>query len=264
MAKDSFVKHLRILLHTDDENLRKIKARLDTIGDDVATKMADGFTKMVDKAGQFFEQTIKNAIKELDNMLNYSQLSSSKTRDLAFGYGFSASQAYGWTNALKAVGLESEEDLFYANEQEMAQFREAFEKYSNYYTELYDSGFFEQLQEYQFEMYQFKKDMEMEVIRFFMNNKDTIKSGMKAIVTIASMLAQAFGWLVNLFDRAVNPTTASTADVVSQYNQTTNSSVVNANVNNTFNGVSATDAAWLSNAGEMAYEQTIKALGGDV
>lgn len=206
-----------------------------------------------------FKDAFSNSIEEMKSMLEYSQLSSSRTRELAFGYGFSSSQAYGFTQALKAVGLENEENLFYANTQELAQFRKAFEKYSNYYENLYNSGFFETMQDYQFEMQDFKMELTQEVIQFFINNKDLIKDGMKGLLEISKTLLQLFSWLVSAFGNGNQA--LETSEILSQYSNVTNNSRT-VSINNNFNGVGKNDERWLADMGNLTYAQVIEALGG--
>lgn len=229
---------------TDKKIMSSLKRSGAQIADTITTAITDAF---------------KAATSEMKEMLEFSQLSSKRTRDLAFGYGFSSAEAYGWTQALEMTGLESEEDLFYANQQELAQFREAFEKYSNKYSELYDAGFFKQMQEYQYEMADFRQELTVEVVEFFMNNKELIKTGMKGMITAAEVLLKIFGWLVSAFGTTNNA--LSSSEIVSQYSEVKNTST-NVSVNNNFNGISKSDEAWLSGMGSLTYAQVIEALGG--
>lgn len=206
------------------------------------------------------KQLFKDAINEMSEMLDYSQLSSAHTRELAFGYGFSSSEAYGWDKAMSMLGFQSEEDLFYANTQELQQFREAFEKYSNYYNELYDSGFFEQLQEYQFEMQDFKNEVQMQIVQFFMDNKDTIMAAMRAILTIADSLLK----FISLFTGTSSNYAASTSDIINQYTTTNSpSNTATLNVTNTFNNADSSISSQMSNEVESEYRLVIQALGGN-
>lgn len=225
---------------------------------------AKGIKKVYDGIISSFKTSLSDVIDELNNMLDFSKLSNANTRQLALQYGFSSSEAYGFDKAKSLLGFDSEEDLFYANTQELQQFREAFEKYSDYYTNLYDSGFFKQLQEYQYEMADFKQEMQMQVIEFFMDNKDTIKSGMQAIMDIAKLLMKMFGWMVDLFGNRLGLEGMSSTDIVNQYsNSSSRTNNTNVSVSNTFNNVAKNDETWLANAGSMTYQQVIKALGGN-
>lgn len=222
----------------------KVKTEFASIGKQFASELTSAI-----------KTAFSDAIEEMKSMLEYSQLSNAATREYAFKYGFSSSEAYGFDKALSAVGLSSEEDLFYANTQELQQFRTAFEKYSNRYQELYDKGFFEQMQEYQFEMADFKNEVTLEIVQFFMDNKDTIKTVMKAIIDVSKFIVQALGWIVDLLN---GPQRATVSEVVTNY-RTSNTNV---SVNNSFTNVAKNDETWLVNAGELTYEQIIQALGG--
>lgn len=222
----------------------------------------DNFIKtMLNSSVVEFGNIVNDALNELDNMLQYSQFSSSRTRELAFGYGFSSSEAFAYERALEAVGLTSMEDLMYANTQEQKQFREAFTKYSEKYDELYDSGFFEKMQEYQFEMQDFKFEMQQEIIEFFINNKDIIMTVMTSVIEMSEAVLTGFAWLIDFFDRSgarsSSDRAAATSDIISQYST---SKSTNVNIDNTFNNVSKIDQPWLARAGSVTYEQIIKAL----
>lgn len=211
--------------------------------------------------GKAIVNAFKNAWEEMSNMLQYSKLSDANTRNLAFTYGFSGSQAYGWDKAMKQLGFSDEEDLMYANAQELQQFRAAFEKYSSYYDDLAESGYFEQLQEYNVEMEDFKMEMQQSIIAFFIENKDLIMSAMKGVLEIAQFLLKSTSWLFggNSSDRV-----AGTTDIISQYNTTSTSSNASLSVTNNFNNVDSSTSSTLSREAEYEYRQVIKALGGNV
>lgn len=234
-----------------------VKTAWTSVTNQLQTLTTNFVNDTIDTMKSFFS----DAIDEMKNMLEYSQLSSSRTRELAFGYGLSSSEAYGWDTAMKMLGFSSEEDLFYANAQELSQFRKAFEKYSSYYTELYNSGFFETMQQYQFEMQDFKLQMQQDLIRFFVDNKDSITSAMKGILTITEWVVKGFSWFMGDSSSKV----ASTADVVSQY-ITTNQASSNANLNvtNNFNNVDSSTAGTISSEVNNEYRQIIMRLGGRV
>ena len=178
---DEYKKTFKIVWEWSKDSLIKMSEDLDRA---ISRGLKSSVSWFKNKFIDAFKGAFKDSISEMKNMLEYSQLSSSHTRDLAFGYGFSSSQAYGFNQALRAVGLKDEEDLFYANTQELTQFRKSFEKYSNYYEDLYNSGFFDTMQDYQFEMQDFKMSLTQEVIQFFVHNKDLIKAGMKGLLEI--------------------------------------------------------------------------------
>ena len=188
-------------------------------------------------------------------------LSNAETRDLAFTYGFSGSQAYGFTKAKDIMGIESDEDLMYLTGAQSQKFQELMSKYSEKYSELYDSGFFDEYEEYQYEMKEFREEITMEVVKFFMDNKDTIKDGMRAIMKLTEFVLNALSWLVNFLggSRSESQIAATTNDIINSY-ATSNNKNTNVTIDNTFNNVAKEDQSWLANAGSMTYEQVIKAL----
>ena len=205
-----------------------------------------------------------DAIDGMKDALEFSQLSNSQTRDLMFSYGLNNAQAYGLTQAQELVGVESFEDMMYMNPQERSQFIEAFQKYTEKYDELYESGFFEDMQDFQYEMKDFKLEMQHDVMKFFVENKDLIKAGMKAIIQIAEWIVKFFGSIVDAFSsggRSDSERSAAVSDIISNYtntNTTNNNSTTN---NNTFN-INSQNGQWSREVGQILYGQQIVAYEG--
>lgn len=237
--------------------------------EDFKSKATDLVKNTLTNAFNSFVSNVKDAFsdawEELDNILAYSKLSDSNTRELAFTYGFNSSEAYGYDKSMDILGLESFEDLMYMTAQEQEQFNELFKNYSSRYADLYDSGFFTDLQDYNVEMANFQEEMQLELVQFFMDNKDTIQTTMKAMIDLSSYAIKVLGWFVDNWGGGTaisdSAKSAATSDIVNQYSSS-NSSTTNTNVNvdNTFNNVASSDQSWLANAGQLTYEQVIKAL----
>lgn len=240
-----------------------------------------------------------DAWDELSTILDYSRLSNQNTRELAFTYGFTSAEAYGFSQAQSMLGIQSEEDMWFMTEQEWNQFSRLQEKYTTQYQELYDSGFFDTLLDYQIEMEEFKQDLKLSVVQFFMDNKDTIMTILKGLMEAAEIIVQVLGWIFNTLDTSEtsqderlreadkiisgytleggagsfvaqdwsNSDQAQIAEQASivnnnqQANNTTNANKT-VSVNNTFNNVSRDNQEWLQNAGERTYKQVIDALNG--
>lgn len=197
-----------------------------------------------------------DAWDELKNILSFSRLSNQQTRDLMFTYGFDSSQAYGFDKATDIMGIQSEEDLMYMTSEQSERFRELMSDYTEKYSKLYDTGFFNTLEEFQYEMAEFKDEMTMEVVQFFMDNKDTIKQGMLAIMKLADFTIESLGWLVNFFGGRSTISASARAQNTTQIIDNARS----VNINNTFNDVAQKDRSWLANEVQGVYEQTLKAL----
>lgn len=205
-----------------------------------------------------------DAIDGMKDALEFSQLSNSQTRELMFSYGLNNAQAYALTQAQQLVGVNSFEDMMYMNAQEREQFIEAFQKYTEKYDALYESGFFEDMQDFQYEMKDFKLEMQHDVMKFFVDNKDLIKAGMKAIIQIAEWILKFFGSIVDAFSsggRSDSERSAAVSDIISNYtntNTTNNNSTTN---NNTFN-INSQNGQWSKEVGQILYGQQIVAYEG--
>lgn len=222
----------------------------------------DSLNDILTSALESLGSLLASGFDELENILNFSQLSDAETRDLMMRYGFSNSEAYGYTKAMSALGFESEEDLMYANQQELELFRKSFEKYSGKYNELYNSGMFDSMQEFNAQMEEFKEDVKLEVVDFFMNNQDTIRAAMKSIISLAEFAITALGKIVQWLNPDARTSdsqkAANTASIISNYSNI--NSGTNVSIDNTFNNVAKSDQTWLAHAGQLTYEQIIKAL----
>ena len=246
---DKKVKEYNKLLGKDEQ-----KEKVKEITTEIKGLLVDDLIKLGTKFVGDLRQIFKDAWKELDNTLQYSLLSNEQTRNLAFGYGFSASQAYGFSKALSVTGINNEENLMYANAEQLKLFKEAFEKYSDKYEKIYDSGLFNKMYEYQVEMEEFKEDMKLEVVEFFVDNKDTIKDGMMALMDISKVVLDIFSFMFGTYNSRVS----AASDVISSYSSVTN----NVSVSNTFNGIDAGNQQNLARLGAMTTEQLMASIGG--
>ena len=197
--------------------------------------ISDISAKFLSKLGSL----MTDALDEMDNMLRYSQLTDAGIRETKFSYGFSSSQAYGFDKAKSMLGISSDEDLMYMNNQQQQQFRNAFIKYSEKYTKLADDGFFEKMQEYNVEMEEFKEDLKLNFVEWFMNNKDSIKLTLDAIMSFTQFTMTALSWLLKYFgqkETSESEKSARISDVINNYSSS-RSNVVTVTNNNTYNGV---------------------------
>ena len=227
------------------------------IAKDFNTSFQAGASTIVAIALNKLASLFSDAWDELGNMLDYSRLSNQKTRDLAFTYGFDASQAYAYSKAMDVMGLQSEEDIFYMNDAERQQFYDNFSKYSQKYDDLYDSGFFDMVREYEIEMAEFKEDMKLEVVSFFMDNKDTIKAGMQAMMSAAEVLLKIFGWLMQYGGDDIDSDSSRAADTSQIISNYKGGNTLNAKVDNTYNISNQTQADWATDIGRAQFQQIL-------
>lgn len=259
----SFVNGFSSGTSTLSKQLYKAGSDVSDIASAFLTDWKAGVMEIANKFLESLGNLLSDSLDELDTISNYSRLSNARTRQLAFTYGFSGSQAYGYDKAMRLMGYSSLEDLMYANNKEQQTFRELFTSYTDKYSKLYDSGFFDTLVEYNVEMSNFQEELKLEVIEFILENKDLIHDGMEAIMSIARIALQ-FASKVGDFVQLVNPfksykssyESATTGDIIKNYT-TSNKSV---KVDNTFNytGNAGQDAFYKS--GQLILQQMIAAL----
>lgn len=202
-----------------------------SFGSFIQTKVIKGLANIFDSFVSEIKDTFSSAWEELDSMLGYSKLSSAQTRSLAFGYGFSASEAYAYEKTLGVMGLSSMEDLFYLNTQEQQKFNELFGKYTKRYSDLYDEGFFEDLQDYQYEMQTYKDDFEQVAMKIIIDNKDVILGFLKLGMEAFKIITKPVEWidaLIHIGDVGKMSSEAERISAIENYsNRTTNISMSN-------------------------------------
>ena len=111
-------------------------------------------------------------------------------------------------------------------------------------------------------MEDFKQEILTEVVRFFVDNKDTIKNGMLALMKLAEFTISALGKIVdflNVRDVSYESNMGLASDIINNYSGG-NSSSLSVKIDNTFNNVSKDDQTWLANAGQMTYGQLVEAI----
>lgn len=233
---DSRKKELNSKVKSDDEKSKEeeqLKAQ-----EDLFTSI---FARIEDLSKSFLSQLgnlFSSAWSELKEITDFSRLSSAQTRNLAFTYGFDSSQAYGYTQAMSMMGFESEEDLMYATNEEISRFRELFQKYTSWYETVGEEEL-KLYRDFEIEMAEFKQDLKLTVVDFFMDNKDDIKRLIEVSFDIGEALITTLGWLLKYFGgeevRSSSERTAAASDIISNYVSNSNTSNKNANFNNTFN-----------------------------
>lgn len=204
----------------------------------------------------------KEAWSELKQTIDYSQMTNPQLRNQALAYGFNPAQNYAYSKTMQMMGFSSFDDLYFMNAQERSKFQEKFVEYQDRYIRMYDSGFFKDLQNYEWEMTEFKEDLTYDVMQWLVDNKDTLKNLLLVLTDFAKGTLEALGWLLDAFssgrERTESERRASVLDIINNHSNVANSTSVK--IDNTFNNVDSKDRTWLANAGAMTYEQIIQAL----
>lgn len=218
-----------------------LKQGFDTFVGNIKTQVLRQLSSIANSFISGIANVFKEAWEELGNMVERSFLTNDTYRENAFSYGMSASESYGFEQAKSMLGV-NDETMIYMNDYQWGKFRDIMTKYAERYEKLYDSGFFEDYLDFQIEMQEFKQDMEMEIIEFFMDNKDTIKDFMELTIDAMEFIVDALGWIMDFLDPDGRTSDEEKIDningILDQYvsNNNVTNNTVNMDGNYTFNG----------------------------
>lgn len=235
----------------------------------IKDKLGDMLESIGDALTDFFKDTFSAAKERILDMASYdlenSLFVNSFARRQALKYGITDSaQNYALSQAMSELGMSSEEDLMFMNPAQQEKFAERMGYWSGKYTELANKDFFRTVQEFQLEWSEFKYDMELGMIEFFMQNKDTIKRVMEVGMQFMEGVLTLLSSILDFFQisRSDSQKHAASMEIVRNY--TSRTSTTNVNINNTLNPSSQvlTDKQMLSQAGRLSYAQLIEALKG--
>lgn len=266
----------------DIKTLKELKEMLDDLAEStkppenvsvvrklIKDKLGDMLESIGDALTDFFKNTFNAAKERILDMASYdlenSLFTNSFARRQALKYGITdPAQNYALSQAMNELGMSSEEDLMFMNPAQQEKFAERMGYWSGKYTELANKDFFRTVQEFQLEWSEFKYGMELGMIEFFMQNKDTIKRVMEAGMQFMQGVLTLLSSILNFFQisRSDSQRHAASMEIVRNY--TSRTSTTNVNINNTLNPSSQvlTDKQMLSQAAQLSYAQLIEALKG--
>lgn len=251
---------------TEEQEERKATKQTNFLGKLLGNAILKGSELIADG----LKKTVKEGWKELTTMASYSLGSSlfqnSASRSTALTYGTSNAESYALNKAMNTLNLQSEEDLYYMNQNQQTVFAQEISKWTKFYEDAESSGLFDSIEEMNLEFKRFKDDMMIEITEFIMENKDEIMNAIRVIVNALKTIVKVVSSILSFMTIDTGPTSAAernakTSDIISNYSYGGNRSV-KISVDNTFNGVSANDKNTLMNASELVYKQTIEAIKG--
>ena len=234
---------------------------LPVTGNPLADYFINEASKLLNDVVKEIKTTIKKSWEDLGNMIKYSQLTDSSIRETKFTYGFSDAQTYGFTQALNLLGIK-EEDLFFMNSSQWAKFSEKFNEYTERYQKIYDSGFYDDLQNFNWGMQEFEEDIKYTIMKFFVDNKDLIVTGLHALIDLTNATVSALSNILTYLTPEKEASAAERASAISQILNNQKYSSTKVNMNNTFNNTNATQNSEIINDLGFVLQQAVKALGG--
>lgn len=226
-------------------------------GKDAYTGLINGIKQKIYRGIEEIGRNIKdkieslydNAISLIDKASRYSdssKLYNSDITSLKWNYGLNSSQAYAYSKANSITGVGGMEDLWKLTSEQREFYSQMFDRYLNQYESWQENGFLQDFQNFQIEWSLFKENLEVEVVEFFMNNKDNIKSLLTSLMQflesslpILNGILQIITSLTNWFFSKSSLSPSST-DVISQW--------TNSNINNTQQHVNVENKVSLTNS----------------
>lgn len=212
---------------------------------------ADILTTALGVSWKSFADIMTSVTEEMGTMLQSSLLTNSTTRSNVFGFGMSSGESYGFEKAKSALGNLSTEDLMYMSPKQAELFQKTMTQYAQEYNKLYDEGFFDTLMEYQVERAKFQDEVEIELIKMFVENKDTFISGMKGIMKIADAILKVLAYMSGR-------QTASASETISNYSSKSISVDTTFNITGQVNDMNWAKAG--EQVGEYAYSAVSKGM----
>ena len=232
----------------------KFSNAANSFGTKLKSSLANVVSNLVSKMYESLKTLIGSALTELNEMASYNLGSSyqinSNARNQAMQYGLSNEQNYAFSKVKSEMGISSDEDMYYMNDTQREKFAERMGYYTSEYNKLNDEDFFNKYEEFQLEIKEFKNEIVMTVVEWFVQNKDTVTNVLNMTLSFMKTVLNTLGKITEYFagttERSTETRANATADIISTYaaNSTNN---VNMKVDNTYNIQGAEDSSRLQN-----------------
>ena len=216
-------------------------------------------TKTVNEIKKISAKFLKE-FQKVQDLVDYSRLSNQAVREQAFEFGFSPAENYAYTQAMDVMGLSSFEDLYFLTEKQWTRFNNNFEKFQERYTKLYDEGFFDAVEDFNYQMAEWEEDLKYTFLQFVVDNKEDVMDLLDLVENILETTVKMTSWFFGESAGAKRRRRASeVAEIVGTGNSTTtkNTTVTFSPV---FNGVGNETKASLDTSLSLVKEQILLAL----
>lgn len=224
-----------------------------------ASKTVAAIKKAVAEIKKISDKVIK-VLEKVQDVVDYSRLSNPAVREQAFEFGFSPAENYAYTQTMDVMGLSSFEDLYFLTESQWKRFNDNFEKFQERYTNLYDEGFFDAVEDFNYQIAEWEEEMKYEFLQFLANNKENVIDLLDIGENILESILKITSWLVGEGEGTRRRRRASeVAEIVGTGNSATtkNTTVTFSPV---FNGVGSETKASLDTSLSLVKEQILLAL----
>ena len=216
-------------------------------------------TKTVNEIKKISAKFLKE-FQKVQDLVDYSRLSNQAVREQAFEFGFSPAENYAYTQAMDVMGLSSFEDLYFLTENQWTRFNNNFEKFQERYTKLYDEGFFDAVEDFNYQMAEWEEDLKYTFLQFVVDNKEDVMDLLDLVENILETTVKMTSWFFGESAGAKRRRRASeVAEIVGTGNSTTTKNIT-VTFSPIFNGVGSETKASLDTSLSLVKEQILLAL----
>ena len=218
-------------------------------------------SKIAEKALKKLKEIVDDSVDELHNVIDYSRLSNKDVREQAFEFGFSPAENYAYSKAMDVMGLSGFEDLYFLTEKQWKRFNDNFEKFSERYSNLYDGGFFESVEDYNYRLAEWEEEMKYEFLEFFVDNKELIMGSLDVLTELLGYVTAATRWLLGGDSQELDERKRArrVAEIINTQNGSTTKNTI-VTFSPVFNGVGSETKASLDTSLSLVKEQILLAL----
>ena len=216
-------------------------------------------TKTVNEIKKISAKFLKE-FQKVQDLVDYSRLSNQAVREQAFEFGFSPAENYAYTQAMDVMGLSSFEHLYFLTEKQWTRFNNNFEKFQERYTKLYDEGFFDAVEDFNYQMAEWEEDLKYTFLQFVVDNKEDVMDLLDLVENILETTVKMTSWFFGESAGAKRRRRASeVAEIVGTGNSTTTKNIT-VTFSPVFNGVGSETKASLDTSLSLVKEQILLAL----
>lgn len=201
-----------------EKNLKKIREAEATAEEANRQKVRANFTSYVlegvesllkdigKKVATAIQQTAKDALKMLSEAATYdvanSYIMNSDARNQMLRYGLSSKQSYAFSKTSGMMGIKSEEDLFWMNDNQREMFQSLMQKEMSIYDTMRQNGTLEGFQKMQIDFQILKQEFLANVVSFLVKNKDTIMTTLRVGLGLLETIANGVLKVLSIFGKA--------------------------------------------------------------
>lgn len=231
-----------------------------------------------EKAIDYLVNGFKKAMSKIKEMASYDTANSIEYNqnavELQLQTGLQGAELYGLQAGLDKMGFSSLDEYFenlpFMNENQLENMEEEIRAATEEWNKLYNSGYFDKVEEYNEAMKDFKRDFEYALMDFMIDNKDLIISTMNMIIEAMPMLLNFVKGILNFLgigNSYEGVSDSVTSDIISNYvnnNGGNDNRTYNTSVSNTFNNGNDTSQLQADNLSKLIRIQLLKAMEGNI